>query len=297
MMNWYKKLLFGVVLAASLTVVGFALAQDAGPGEPLSDEDTLTLLEETSLNVYPLETITESPPTLFDLTPNSGRVNWVGTIPIGCLLVFGETPEFGNATQDPNMGAPATIDHNPVLRGLEPDTEYFYRLQGTDEAGNFYVSPVYSFRTPPESDETSANLLHPDNGASVIDVSSNFGGQPTEGSTWGAANAFDDDPNTAWSTDGDGDDAYVVVELGQPAQINEISFWTRTMSNDTAQIYSFTVTTDSGDEYGPFELPNPEQAYTFDVDFTAATLRFDVVESNGGNTGAVDIAAYGEPVE
>ncbi|MCA9915515.1 MAG: discoidin domain-containing protein, partial [Anaerolineae bacterium] len=174
---------------------------------------------------------------------------------------------------------------------------YFYRLQGTDEAGNFYVSPVYSFRTPEESSETTDNLLSPENGASVIEVSSNFGGQPIEGSTWGAANAFDDDPNTAWSSDGDGNDAHVTVQLGQPAQINEISFWTRTMSNDTSQIYSFTVTTETGDVYGPFELPDPDGAYTFEVDFTAETLRFDVVDSNGGNTGAVDIAAYGEPLE
>jgi len=283
-----------IVLALVAVAVG---AQEMGPGEPLSEEEALALLEDTDLNIYPLEAITESPPTLFDLTPNSVRLNWIGTMPTGCLLVYGETPEFGFATQDPNMAGAAIIEHNPVMRGLEPDTEYFYRLQGTDEAGNFYVSPVYSFRTPEESTEATDNLLAPENGASVIDVSSNFGGQPTEGSTWGAANAFDDDPNTAWSSDGDGNDAYVVVALGQPAQINEISFWTRTMSNNTAQIFSFTVTTETGDVYGPFELPDPDAAYSFEVDFTAETLRFDVVESNGGNTGAVDIAVYGERLE
>lgn len=293
----FKNRWFLLAMVLITVVAGFAVAQGAGPGEPLSDEETLALLEDTDLNIYPLDAITESPPTLFDLTPNSVRVNWVGTIPTGCLLIFGETPDFGRATQDPNMAGAAIIEHNPVMLGLEPDTEYFYRLQGTDEAGNFYVSPVYSFRTPAESTETTDNLLHPANGASVIDVSSNFGGQPTEGSTWGAANAFDDDPNTAWSSDGDGDDAYVVVELGQPSQINEISFWTRTMSNNTAQIYSFTVTTEAGDVYGPFELPDPDQAYAFAVDFTAETLRFDVLESNGGNTGAVSIAAFGEPLE
>ncbi len=296
-MFWKKKSFAIAVLALVLAFVGMVAAQDAGPGEPLSDEETLALLDDTDLNLFPLEAITESPPTLFDLTPNSVRLNWIGTIPTGCLLVFGETPDFGRATQDPNMAGAAIIEHNPVMRDLEPDTEYFYRLQGTDEAGNFYVSPVYSFRTPPESEETTANLLHPANGAAVVEVSSNFGGQPTEGSTWGAANAFDDDPNTAWSSDGDGDDAYVVVELGQPARIQELSFWTRTMSNDTAQIFSFTVTTETGETYGPFELPDPSQAYTFEVDFTAETLRFDVEESNGGNTGAVSIAAFGEPLE
>ena len=69
------------------------------------------------------------------------------------------------------------------------------------------------------------------------------------------------------------------------------------MSNNTAQIFAFTVTTESGDVYGPFELPDPDQPYDFDVDFEADSLRFDVVDSNGGNTGAVEIAVYGEPLE
>lgn len=293
--NVPKTLLLLLICAALAASV--ALAQDAGPGDPLSDEETLALLDDTGANVYPLSAITESPPTLQNITPTSARLNWVGTIPTGCLLVYGETPDFGRASQDPDMAGAAIIDHNPVMVGLQPDTEYFYRLQGSDEAGNLYISPTFSFRTPPESTEGSANLLNPVNGATVTEVSSNFGGQPTEGSTWGAANAFDDDPNTAWSSDGDGDEAYVVVELGQRSHITRIRFWTRTMSNDTAQIFSFTVTTDSGDVYGPFELPDPDQAYEFDVDFEAQSLRFDVVDSNGGNTGAVSIAAFGEPVE
>jgi hypothetical protein len=87
------------------------------------------------------------------------------------------------------------------------------------------------------------------------------------------------------------------VQLGARSQINTIRFWTRTMSNDTAQIFSFTVTTETGDVYGTFELPDPEQSYEFEVDFVAETLRFDVVESNGGNTGVVDVAVYGDPLE
>lgn len=195
------------------------------------------------------------------------------------------------------MSGVTMIDHNPVMRDLQPETTYYYRMQGSDAEGNFYTSEIFTFTTPPQSDNTSANLLSPDNGAEIIDVSSNFGGQPNAGSTWGADNAFDDDPNTAWSTDGDGADAFVEVRLGQRSQINQLEFWTRTMSNNTAQIFSFQVVTEDGTVHGPFELPDPEQPYTFDVDFTAETLRFEAVETNGGNTGAVSIAAYGEPVD
>lgn len=290
--------IFLSLLALLTGVAIFTIAQELGPGEPLSDDDTLALLEDRNLNIYPLEAITESPPTIFDLTSTSARINWIGTIPTGCLLLYGETSDFGLASQDLNMNGAAIIEHNPLLLNLEPDTEYFFRLQGSDEAGNMYISETFTLRTPPESEaEQSANLLSPDNGAEIVAVSSNFGGQPNTGGTWSVGNAFDDNPNTAWSSAGDGDDAFVDVALGQRSQINEISFWTRTMSNNTAQIFSFTVTTETGAVYGPFELPDPDQAYEFDVDFEAESLRFDVVESNGGNTGAVEIIVLGEPLE
>ena len=68
------------------------------------------------------------------------------------------------------------------------------------------------------------------------------------------------------------------------------------MSNNTAQIFSFTVTNDTGEVFGPFELADASQAYEFAVDFVASTLRFDVETSSGGNTGFVELEAYGEAV-
>jgi hypothetical protein len=69
------------------------------------------------------------------------------------------------------------------------------------------------------------------------------------------------------------------------------------MTNNTAQIFSFNVTTDTGEVFGPFELPNAESGHKFEVSFSATSLRFDVVESNGGNTGFVEIEAYGNQGE
>jgi hypothetical protein len=69
------------------------------------------------------------------------------------------------------------------------------------------------------------------------------------------------------------------------------------MTNDTAQIFSFTVTTETGETFGPFDLDDASSLYEFDVDFAASSLRFDAVETNGGNTGFVDIYAFGEPLE
>ncbi len=292
----YHRLLTGVAAACLLLIgVSIAGAQERTPETtPAPAPDTL--LDERGVNIFPLEAVTDTAPNLQDVSATSARLNFVSTLPLGCILVYGETTDFGNATQDPGMSGATMIDHNPVMRDLQPDTTYYYRLQGSDVQGNFYTSEIFTFTTPPQSDDTSANLLSPENGAKIVAVSSNFGNQPNTGSTWGADNAFDDDPNTVWSTNGDGDDAFVEVRLGQRSQINQIEFWTRTMSNDTAQIFSFQVVTDDGTVYGPFDLSDPQQPYTFDVDFSAETLRFEALETNGGNTGAVSIAAYGEPV-
>ena len=67
------------------------------------------------------------------------------------------------------------------------------------------------------------------------------------------------------------------------------------MPDDTAQILTFTMTSDSGETLGPFEPPDPMQPYSFELDLVARTLRFDVETSSGGNTGFVELEAYGEP--
>ena len=63
----------------------------------------------------------------------------------------------------------------------------------------------------------------------------------------------------------------------------------------SAEILSFRVVTDTGQTAGPFLLDGPGVASRFDVDFTATVLRFEAVESTNGNTGAVEIEAFGDP--
>jgi hypothetical protein len=68
------------------------------------------------------------------------------------------------------------------------------------------------------------------------------------------------------------------------------------MSDGTARILAFTLTTDGGQVLGPFTLEGTEEPNRFEVDAVTSTLRLDVVESSGGNTGLVEFAAYGMPV-
>ena len=71
--------------------------------------------------------------------------------------------------------------------------------------------------------------------------------------------------------------------------------WTRTMG-DTAQVNSFQVTTDLGETYGPFTVDSATVIYRFDTQFTAKRLRFELLDTSGGNTGALEIEVYGEAV-
>ena len=68
------------------------------------------------------------------------------------------------------------------------------------------------------------------------------------------------------------------------------------MSDGIAQVFAFTIITDGGEVLGPFLLKDAGQAYRFDVDTVARSLRLDVVDSSGGNTGLIEFAVYGVPV-
>jgi hypothetical protein len=244
------------------------------------------------LNIRPIEDVfTDGPPRIADLSGQDGTLLFVSSVPLACSVVYGETPAFGQVSVDQDMNGGAHTDHHPALSGLKPDTEYFYRVQGTAADGTLYASAVMTFRTPKQAAAGPVNLASLEAGARIASVSSNYGGAANDGS-WGANSAIDGQRTTAWSTNGDGDAGFVEIALAREAQIGEVEVWTRTMSNNTAQIYKFTLTTDSGEVLGPFELPDASKPYRFAVDVTAKSLRLDVVASNGGNVGLVEFAAY-----
>ncbi len=218
------------------------------------------------------------------------------TVPVACTIVYGTTPEFGSLSLDQDMAGGTHSDHDPLLSGLEPETTYYFRVQGVDEAGVIYISDVMTFTTPPRSTAEVTNLASPLLGAEITGFSSAFGNAAPD-ATWGAASAFDDNPNTAWSSAGDGNNAWIEVKLAKPARITAVSFHTRSMSDGSAITLAFTVTTESGEVFGPYEVADASQPYEFEVAFEAQTLRFDLVDTTGGNTGVLDIAVYGEFAE
>ena len=246
----------------------------------------------SDLVIRPIEDVfTDGPPRIADLSDQDGTLLFVSSVPLACSVVYGETPDFGHVSVDQDMAGGAHTDHHPALSGLKPDTLYYYRVQGTATDGTLYASAVMTFRTSKQAAAGPVNLASLEEGAQIVAVSSNYGGAANDGS-WGANSAIDGQRTTAWSTNGDGDAGFVEIALAREARLGAVEVWTRTMSNNTAQIYRFTLTTDSGEVLGPFELPDASKPYRFAVDVTAKSLRLDVVASNGGNVGLVEFAAY-----
>lgn len=232
-----------------------------------------------------------SGPTVLSTSSDSATIRFDSGIPTVCNAAYGVSSNYGQVATIP-MLAGATLDHVLTFNDLQPDTTYHYRITVTDIAGNAYQSGDFTFKTDPEAtSDLGTNWLA---SAEVIDVSSSFGGAAND-ETWGGASAIDGRSGSAWSSDGDGDEAFIEFELEQPVRLRTLHVHTRSMPDDTAQIFTFTVTSDSGERLGPFELQDASQPYSFELDLVASTLRFDVDTSSGGNTGFVELEAYGEP--
>ena len=222
---------------------------------------------ETSVHTHP------GPEFIYQL---SGRIDYenalIGVVEMGPGAVEGIPPEVPVQKRNP----------------FEEDAEFLsWFLVDTGEP---FASPA-RFPAPAARGE---NVALAEKGARVVGVSSIFGGGSNEG-TWGANSAIDGDLSTQWSTDGDGDNAWIEIELPTQTHVTSLGFWTRTMGA-SAEIFSFRVATDGGAVAGPFKLAGPATAHYFDTDLTAKSLRFEVIETSGGNTGAVEIEIYGEPV-
>lgn len=244
--------------------------------------------------VSSIDGILEGDILIEDVGSDSANVRVATTIPVVCAVVFGTDESYGRISTDPDMGGAAHTDHFAPLRGLEPDTLYHYRLQGTGPDGTLYASDDLTFRTAagdPAQVSRGPNLASVAEGGSVREASSVFGGS----AAWQAENAIDGDPLTEWSSNGDGDDAFITVELRDETQLTAVGLWSRTMVS-SAEIVQFKVVTDRGETLGPFTLDGANRLHTFDVTAVARWLRFEVVSSSGGNTGVVEVVAYGDAV-
>jgi hypothetical protein len=202
-----------------------------------------------------------------------------------CAVAYGPTAPYGQLATDRAMDPSGHQDHAAFLTGLTPRTSYLYRLQGVGIDGRLYRSPVYSFQTPAATQQVDSRNVAI--GASVLKVSSVFSPD------FAAKYAVDGDPGTEWASQGDGNHAFITIKLRRTVRVIAVAFHTRSMGDGTAITKTYSVTVDGKKTYGPFRA-SPGSAVNR-VAFTGQVIRFSVVQSTGGNTGASEVAVYGRP--
>jgi hypothetical protein len=235
----------------------------------------------------PLEPLVAHAIEASGITPTTATLLVTTDIDLACVVVFGTDERFGRLALDLDMGGAAHRDHEVHLRGLDPDTEYVFRLQGSAADGSFYVSQVYRFRTPSAADEGRSwrNVATVERGARVVAASSEFG------AAFAAVHAIDGNPTTEWSSRGDGDAAYLTIELPERVAFVGFGVWSRTMGA-SAEIRRFEIETETGDVYGPYELASAETSVTFEATGEARRFTLRVLGSTGGNTGLLEFAVF-----
>ena len=205
--------------------------------------------------------------------------------PTVCAIAYGRTRSLGSIADDPNMGGTAISHHTVLLSGLTPSTTYRFRLTATDAQGRvFQTRQLTTFTTTPSTAAAPGGDIAV--GATIVAVSSQWS------DAYRAANAVDGNLSTEWASAGDGDRAFITIDLGRKRNITGVSFRTREMSNGSAITRTFAVVVDGGKRYGPFPAGNRLNPRTAAVTFTGRRLRFDVVTSTGGNTGAAEIQVF-----
>ncbi|MEF8837263.1 MAG: discoidin domain-containing protein [Candidatus Bipolaricaulota bacterium] len=236
-----------------------------------------------------------SQPEVTDIGSSNLKISFTSKTDTLASTALGETKQFGRLIRRPNTNP--FRGHEINVLGLEPAREYFTETILIDNRGNLYRSNTETFSTLEQKGQTDygTNWASLDSGASVKAVSSNWGNNPD--GTFGAKNAIDGDPGTEWSSQSEGNDAWIEIELPERINITAIGFWTRTMGS-TGQISKIRVTTGKGKIIGEFLIPSATELHDYSVTPTSADqVRFEVVESTGGNTGAREIKVYGTKVE
>lgn len=264
-----------------------------------SDRDDATVAASTAENdhaadvgVLPFELVQASD-MVFEADPadpSRGIFRVETTEPMICAIVWGPDEDFGRFNNSLAMNGTGIVDHDVFLPDVEPGREYRFVVQGTTADGTLYRSDVGTFSFDADLAAPGTSVPVGDNladGATIADASSEF----SEG--FAATHAIDGDPTTEWATAGDGDDGFVVVDLGDDRRIGEVEFLTRTMADGSATTLTYTVTVDDGEPSGPFPASTVARPEVHPVNVTGRRVRFDVESSTGGNVGASEIRLYG----
>ena len=271
-----RRRLRGTAVGAVLVVM--TTGATAGASAPPPPDDVARPFSEVQAAPFAFE----ADPT----DPERGIFRVTTSEPMICAIVWGPTEALGHFNNSLSMNGTGIVDHDVVLPGIEHGREYFYIVQGTTADGAWYRSELATFTIDaPDAGTIATRPITGDNLAesgTVVDVSSEFSAD------WAATNAIDGSGLTEWSTAGDGDDAFITVDLGAVQPIDSVEFITRSMLDGTAITETYSVTIDD-EPFGPFPAGTPADPMPSTVATEGRVVRFDVETSTGGNVGAVEV--------
>jgi hypothetical protein len=231
-----------------------------------------------------------------EIGPSRAVARFETSIPTSCEADYGLADDaLDLTTTDPDMVEGQLLEtHQVPFEDLAAGTTYFWRARVEDGDGTITLSEVLSFETT-AADTTAPAMQNFSMTGSVANVSSNFGGGDDD-SSWGANNAIDGQMSTEWATNGDGDDAMLEIDLGSAKDLTHFAFRSRKMTDGTSIIESVQLRFDGGDTVGPFDTPDPDLRYLFELEapVTAQMVTIEAVTTTGGNTGAREIELLGQ---
>ena len=206
--------------------------------------------------------------------------------------------DYQNALIGTKLMGPGGIEGIPQLVSVQKRNPYEKDAEFLSwflvDANQPFASPSVFADVLEESAALEYNPGSPVQNVRIVAVSSNYGGGAND-SSFGADRALDGNPASAWSSNGDGSDAWLEIELPSETRVSSLGFWSRTMGS-SAQIFSFRVVSDSGEIAGPFTLEDASRIFYYDTKITRKRQRFEAVDTSGGKTGAMEIEVYGDPL-
>lgn len=212
---------------------------------------------------------------------------------------YGQTGEsLDNIAVDP-AADPQTgrTSHTISLTGLSAETSWTVRARGVDTLGLLHVSSALEFETlASQAQPVSGNVALAAHGTTVFAVSSNFKGLPNA-SSYGADKAIDGDLESRWTSDGDGDGAYIELDLGTKRTVARVGLraYGQLPEPVTGHIKTARVLFDGADPgLGTVSLDDPDAVYSFDLaaPVVVRRVRIEAVTTSGGNTGLREVQLF-----
>ena len=236
-----------------------------------------------------------------EISAQRAVIRFETSVETSCVAQYGfSEDQLDERATDPDMDPsdPFSITHQVPLEDLPANTEIFVRAEATTRGDRTFYSDSFSFETLPSGgsgDDSLSNVALLSEGTTVADVSSNWGDAAND-ENFGANLAIDGQMATEWSSNGDGDNAFLSLDLGQSRALVKFGFRSRKMTDGSAIIERVQLVIDDA-VLGPFDTPNPDERYEFELNSPIITnrVRVEAVQTTGGNTGAKEIELFVEP--